>query len=188
MPRLYWNLHCGKTARYNWKLFSQQIENNIAFHLMPRSHSAAADWAYAVLGNIDIRMYSCAIMPTHAHMTRVESKTYCRKTGRYIWKLFRQQLENNIDFHLIPRSHSAAADWAYAVLGNIDIRMYSCSIMPTHPHMTRVESNTYCRKTWSLYLKSISSAVRKQYCLSFDTLQPFSRGRLCTWRSWKHRY
>ena len=135
---LYWNLHCGKTARYIWKIFSQQMENNIAFHLIPRSHSAAADWVYGVLGIIDIRMYSCAIMQTHPHMARVESKTYCRKKAHWNWKIFRQLIANNIAFHLIPRSHSAAADWVYGVPGIIDIRMYSCAIMPTHPHMTRV--------------------------------------------------
>ena len=53
-------------------------------------------------------------------------------------KIFRHRIENNIAFHLIPRSHSAAADWVYGVPGIIDIRMYSCAIMPAHPHLTRV--------------------------------------------------
>ena len=117
---LYWNFRCGKTARYIWKVFRQQIENNIAFHLIPRSHSAAADWVYGVLGIIDIRMYSCAIMPTYPHMARVESKVYCRKTARLNWKIFRQQIANNIAFHLLPRSHLAAAVCASGVPGNIE--------------------------------------------------------------------
>ena len=37
-------------------------------------------------------------------------------------------------------------------------------------------------------MKNISSADREQYCLSFDTPQPFSRGRLGIWRSWNYRY
>ena len=53
-------------------------------------------------------------------------------------KIFRHRIENNIAFHLIPSSHSAAADWVYGVPGIIDIRMYSCAIMPAHPHMARV--------------------------------------------------
>ena len=85
---LYWNLHCGKTARYIWNVFRQQIEINIAFHLIPRSYSAAADWVYGVLGIIDIRMYSCAIMPTLPHMARVvESKMQVSiYTGRAIYQ------------------------------------------------------------------------------------------------------
>ena len=50
---LYWNLHCGKTARHIWKIFRQQIENNIAFHLVPRSHLAVAVCASDVAGNIE---------------------------------------------------------------------------------------------------------------------------------------
>ena len=44
------------------------------------------------------------------------------------------------------------------------------------------------RKNGSLYLKNISSSHRKHHCLSFDTPQPFSRGRLGIWRSWNYRY
>ena len=140
----------------------QQIENNIAFHLIPRSHSAAAECAYRVLGNIDIRLYSWAIMPTYLHMTRIESKTYCRKTARYKWNVFHQQIENNIAFHLIPRSHSAAADCAYGVLGNIDIRMYSCSTMSTQPPNDKASVKDILWKNGSLKVKNISSADRKK--------------------------
>ena len=42
-------------------------------------------------------------------------------------------------------------------------------------------------KNGSLKLKNISSGDRKQYTLSLDTPQPFSRGSLCIWRPWKHR-
>ena len=72
---LYWNSHCGKTACYIWKVLRQQILNNIAFYLMPSSHSAAADCAYGVLGNIDIRMHSCATMQTQPQMTSIQLKT-----------------------------------------------------------------------------------------------------------------
>ena len=111
---------------------------------------------------------------------------HCGKTARYIWKVFRHQIENNIAFHLIPRSHSAAADWVYGVPGIIDKRMYSCAIMPTHPHKTSLVKEIL-PKNGSLKLKNISSADSKQYCLSLDAPQPFSRGSLCIWRHWKHR-
>ena len=55
-------------------------------------------------------------------ITRLRLKKYCRKTARQNWKLFRQQTENNIVFHLIPRSHSAAAVYASGVRGNIEKR------------------------------------------------------------------
>ena len=111
---------------------------------------------------------------------------HCGQTARYIWKIFRQLIENNIAFHLIPSSHSATADWVYSVLGIIDIRMYSCAIMPTHPHMASLVKEIL-PKNGSLKLKNISSADSKQYCLSLDTPQPFSRRSLCIWRCWKHR-
>ena len=74
---LYIETHIAGKRLIELKIFNQQIENNIAFNLISRNYSAAA---YGVLGDIDIRMYSCAIMPTHPHMTRVQSKTYCRNT------------------------------------------------------------------------------------------------------------
>ena len=121
-------------------------------------------------------------------MTRLQIKTYYGKTARQKWKIFHQQIENNIAFHLIPRRHSAAADYAYGVLGNIDIRMYSCTTMSTQPPNDKTSVKDILWKNGSLKVIIISSADRKQYCLSFDTPQPVSRGRLCIWRSWKHRY
>ena len=88
----------------------------------------------------------------------------------------------------MPRSHSAAADCAFGVLGNIDIRMYSWTTMLTQPPNDKTSIKDILWKNGSLKVKNISSADRKQYCLSFDNPQPFSRGRLCIWRTCTHRY
>ena len=65
--------------------------------------------------------------------------------------------------------------------------MYSWTTMFTQPPNDKTSVNDISPKNGSLKVTNISSADRKQYCLSFDTPQPFSRGRLCISRSWKHR-
>ena len=169
-------------------MFHQQIENEIAFHLVPRSHSAAADCAYGVLGNIDIRMYSWTTMFTQPPNDNTSVKDILPKNGslkvKNISSADRKQYCLSFD---TPRPFSRVRLCIWRSW-NIDFKMYSCTTMSTQPPNDKASVKDILRNNGSLKVTNISSADRKQHFLSFDTPQPFSRCRLCIWRSWKHRY
>ena len=151
---------------------------------MPRSHSAAADCAYGVLGNIVIRMYSCTTMSTQPPNDKTSVNDILPKNGLLkvtnILSADRKQYCLSFDTPQ-PFSCGRLCIW---LSWNIDIRMYSCTTMSTQPPNYTTSVKDILPKNGLLKVTNILSADRKQYCLSFDTPQPFSRGRLCIWRSW----
>ena len=151
---------------------------------MPRSHSAAADCAYGLLGNIDSRMYSWTTIFTQPPNDKTSVNDILPKKGslkvKHISSADRKQHCLSFDTPQ-PFSRGRLCIWRS---WNSDIRMYSCTTMSTKPANDKTSVKDILRKNGSLKVKHISSADRKQHCLSFDTPQPFSRGRLCIWRSW----
>ena len=155
---------------------------------MPRSHSAAADCAYGVLGNIDIRMYSCTTMSTQPPYDKTSVKDI-------LWKNGSLKVTNisSADRKRYCLSFDAPQPFSRGRLCISRSWKQRCQVvfLSNHANISPYDKNWFkdiLPKNGSLKLRHISSADRKQYCLSFDTPQPFSRGRLCIWRSWKHRY
>ena len=170
-------------------MFHQQIENNIAFHLISlRGHSAAADCAYGVLGNIVNRMYSWTAMFTQPPNDKTWVTDISPKNGS-----LKKTNISSADRKQYCVSFDTPQPFSRGRLCMSRSWKHRCQVvfLSNHANISPYDKNwvkDILPKNGWLRVKHISSADRKQYCLSFDTPQPFSHGRLCIWRSWKHRY
>ena len=149
------------------------------------SHLAAAVCESGVRGNIDVRVYSWAALPTLLLNDNNWIKVALSKNGSLKLKNISSAHRKEYCISLyIPQPFSRGRFYIWRTWKHRDKGAYL--IYGISNDLTIMKLTL--RKNGSLQVKHISQADRQQYCLSFDTPQPFSRGRLCIWLSWKHRY
>ena len=183
MTQLSLMLYFSKTARNFFKILSLNIVDNIPFQMSLGSHLAALVWQTGVHTNVarnkDVIWRNLA----KADMTQLSLMLYFSKTAQNFFTILSLNIEDNISFQMSLGSHLAALVWQIGVHTNVARNKdVIWRILVGSWHDT-TKFDVILFKNGSIFSHNTCPSQSRQYFLSNELGQPFSRAGLTDWRS-----
>ena len=184
MTQLSLMLYFSKTARNLFTILSLNTVDNVPSQMTLGSHLAALVWQTGVHTNVarnkDVIWRNLA----KAEMTQLSLMLYFSKTARN-FTILSLNIVDNIPFQMSLGSHLAALVWQTGVHTNVarNKDVIWRNLVRSWHDTTKFDVILF--KNGSTFSHNTYPAQSRQYFLSNEPEQPFSRAGLTDWRSYK---
>ena len=185
MTQLTLMLYFSKTARNFLTILTLHKVDNISFQMSLGSHLAALVWQTGVHTNVARNKEVIWRNLAKADMTQLSLMLYFSKTARNFFTILSLNIVDNIPFQMSLGSHLAALVWQTGVHTNVarNKEVIWRKLVGSWHDTTKFDVILF--KNGSKFSHNTYPAQSRQYFLSNEPRQPFSRAGLTDWRSYK---
>ena len=173
----------SKMVRNFFTIFTLHKEDNISFQMSLGSHLAALVWQTGVHTNVARNKEVIWRNLAKADMTLLSLMLYYSKTARNFFTILSLSIVDNIPFQMSLGSHLAALVWQTGVHTNVarNKEVIWRNLVGSWHDTTNFDVILF--KNGSKFSHNTYPAQSRQYFLSNEPGQPFSRAGLTNWRS-----